>query len=285
MYAQRQHIRGIRRIAASTHFGRAALMAGQKKKASAAEAEPEAGSDAGGEPRVSLWERLENPSPAPRTVLTPARIAEVAVGIADAEGIDAVTMRRLATELGVAPMAAYRYVSGKDDLLELMVDRVYGELPAPETGAGWRATLRTLATSTRDVVLRHPWLVQLPSARAAISLTPNRLAVVEWGMAALAELDLPPDELMVAVDTVGAFVQGRTASEVATRRLMEVRGAADGHALRTQLAPEMTYLMNTGRYPTFHAYLGAARHKDDPRWQFETALDCILDGLATRLGI
>ncbi|MFI1378580.1 TetR/AcrR family transcriptional regulator [Embleya sp. NPDC020886] len=259
-------------------------MAGQQKKSSSAEARPDA-AGAGDGPRVSLWERLENPPPAPRAVLSPDRIAEVAVGVADAEGIEAVTMRRLATELGVAPMAAYRYVSGKDDLLELMVDRVYGELTAPEAGAGWRATLRGLATDTRDVVLRHPWLVQLPSARAAISLTPNRLAAVEWGMAALAELDLSPDDAMVAVDAVGAYVQGRTAAEVATLRLMEVRGAADVHALRTQLAPEMTYLMKTGRYPAFHDYLGTARHKDDPRRQFETALDCILDGLAARLGI
>jgi AcrR family transcriptional regulator len=273
-------------------------MAGQKKNSSPAEARPGAtgagagavsdsgsGSGSGDERRVSLWERLENPPPAPRTVLTPDRIAEVAVSIADAEGIEAVTMRRLATELGVAPMAAYRYVAGKEDLLELMVDRVYGEMAEPATGAGWRATLRTLATSTRDIVLRHPWLVQLPSARAAISLTPHRLAAAEWGMAALSELDLSPDEMMVAVDTVGAYVQGRTASEVATLRLMAVQGAADGHALRTHLAPEMTYLMSTGRYPAFRAYIGAARRKDDARWQFETALDCVLDGLATRLGI
>ncbi len=84
------------------------------------------------------------PAPAPRTTLTPQRIARTAVGVADAEGLDAVTMRRLATELGVAPMAAYRYVTGKDELLELMVDFVYGELDLPDGTDGWRTTMRTL---------------------------------------------------------------------------------------------------------------------------------------------
>ncbi|MDX3103543.1 TetR family transcriptional regulator [Nonomuraea angiospora] len=77
-------------------------------------------------PREPLWARLERPAPALWQMLTPQRIATAAVGIADAEGLDAVTMRRLATELGVAPMAPYRYVSGKDELLELMVDRGAG---------------------------------------------------------------------------------------------------------------------------------------------------------------
>jgi AcrR family transcriptional regulator len=87
--------------------------------------------------------------------LTARRIAEAAVGIADAEGLDAVTMRRLAAELGVAPMAAYRYVSGKDELLELMVDFVYGELELPEEAMDWREAMRTLALRVRAVLLKQ----------------------------------------------------------------------------------------------------------------------------------
>ncbi|MGC0421592.1 TetR/AcrR family transcriptional regulator [Embleya sp. AB8] len=253
-------------------------MAGQKRKPSPAEEQPDA-------PRKSLWERLENPAPAPRTVLTSERIAEVAVRIADAEGIDAVTMRRLATELGVAPMAAYRYVSGKDDLLELMVDRTYGELTAPVAGTPWRQALRGTALSLRELALRHPWLVQLPSARAAITPTPNRVAIAEWGMVALADVGLSADDMMAVVDTVGSYVHGRTATEVATRCLMAAEGATDGNALRTSLAPEMTWLISTGRYPTYAAYITNAQRKDDPQWQFETGLDAVLDGIAARMGI
>ncbi|WP_439676665.1 TetR/AcrR family transcriptional regulator [Embleya sp. MST-111070] len=256
-------------------------MAGQKKKATP----PPAGEEAEG-PRVSLWERLAAPAPTVRAVLTPDRIAEVAVRIADAEGIEAVTMRRLATELGVAPMAAYRYVSGKDDLLELMVDRAYGELVAPNPDAGWRETLRGPAVGTRELVLRHPWLVRLPSARAAVAPTPNRITVAEWGLRALVAVGLSADEAMAAVEAVGSYVHGRTAAEIATRHLMAAQGAPDdGNALRTSLAPEMTWLIDTGRYPTFRDYLATARRKDDHQWRFETGLDALLDGLATRLAL
>ncbi|MDX6284106.1 MAG: hypothetical protein QOH03_5177, partial [Kribbellaceae bacterium] len=135
----------------------------------------------------SLWERLERPSPV-RQTLSPQRIASTAVAIADAEGLEAITMRRLAAELGVAPMAPYRYVSGKDDLLELMVDRVYADLDLP-SGLDWRGSLRALAVRTRELILKHRWLAQL-TPQAKLSLTPNRMAVAERALAALGDLDL-----------------------------------------------------------------------------------------------
>ena len=117
----------------------------------------DAAADDRDKPQPSLWERLDRPSPAPRTTLTPHRIAEAAVAIADTEGLDAVTMRRLATALGVAPMAAYRYVSGKDELIELMVDFVYGQLPLDTPADGWREAIGPYAEegsfrSVADVV-------------------------------------------------------------------------------------------------------------------------------------
>ena len=100
----------------------------------------------------SLWERMERPASAPRASLSLERIAAVAVEIADEEGAAAVTMRRLATKLGVAPMAAYRHVSGKDDLWALMVDRVSRQLAAPDDAAGWREVLRSFALQTRALM-------------------------------------------------------------------------------------------------------------------------------------
>ncbi|MFC7649082.1 TetR/AcrR family transcriptional regulator [Streptosporangium lutulentum] len=88
----------------------------------------------------------------------------MAIEIADTEGLDAITMRRLAAELGVAPMAAYRYVSGKDDVMELMVDLVHGELEHSQAD-GWRETMRALALRTRALMLKHPWLAQLSPRR------------------------------------------------------------------------------------------------------------------------
>ncbi|MFI0922911.1 TetR/AcrR family transcriptional regulator [Streptomyces sp. NPDC021012] len=227
--------------------------------------------------RVSLWERLDRPA-APRASLTPGRIAEVAIGIADREGFAAVTMRKVAAELGVAPMAAYRHVDGKDELWALMVDRVSTEMEPPAAGEGWRDTLRTHAHRTREGMLRHPWLAQLPTPLFA--LTPNRLAAAERQLALLDGLGLDVDTMMAAFRAVGAYVHGAVQAEVAVALYMKEQGWENADETRRGLAPQMTYLLGTGRYPTYRAYaLGAAR-KDDAAWLFETGLDCVLDGVA-----
>jgi AcrR family transcriptional regulator len=240
---------------------------------------PEKPATPDGADQASLWERLERPAPAPRSTLTPDRIAEAAVRIADAEGLDAVTMRRLAGELGVAPMAAYRYVSGKDELLELMVDAVYGELPAPAGVTGWRESLRSHAAHTRAVLLAHPWMTRA----AVVALTPNQMAAAERMLAALDGLGLDPDTMMAVFTTVSAYVRGAVESEIGLRRLMRERGWSTGHETREGLAPRMTWLMNTGRYPVYRRYTHEATRKDDPDWRFETGLDYVLDGLAAHL--
>jgi AcrR family transcriptional regulator len=231
--------------------------------------------------RASLWERLDRPAPAPRTALTPRRIAAAAVGIADGEGIDAVTMRRLATSLGVAPMAAYRYVSGKDELLELMVDFVYGELPPADDAAGWREAMRTLALTTRDLLLAHPWVTRTMLGAP----TPNQLAVPERAFVALASLGLDADTMMAVLRTVTAYVHGAVEDEISLLSLMRMRGWSNGPETRTGLAPQMTWLMNTGRYPAYEQYMRTAGRKDDLKWQFETGLDCVLAGIAARMAI
>ncbi len=235
----------------------------------------------GDEDRVSLWERLDRPAPAPRVTLTPERIATAAVGIADAEGIDAVTMRRLATELGVAPMAAYRYVSGKDELLELMVDFVYAELKLPDGDADWREALRTLALRIREVLLTHPWVARVSWGAP----TPHQLAVPESALAALDGVGLDADTAMAVCTTVTAYVHGAVDLEIGQTRMLRVRGWSSREEARSGLASQMAWLMNTGRYPKYNRYIGEATRKDDLQWQFETGLDCVLDGIAARLGV
>ncbi|HEY9439237.1 MAG TPA: TetR/AcrR family transcriptional regulator [Thermopolyspora sp.] len=230
---------------------------------------------------ASLWERLERPAPAPRTTLTPRRIAKTAVGIADAEGLDAVTMRRLATGLGVAPMAAYRYVSGKDELLELMVDFVYGELDLPKGAADWREAMRTLALRIRDVLMKHSWVTRVTWCAP----TPHQLALPERALAALSGLDLDADTAMAVYSTVTAYVHGAVDAEVGLTHMLRVRGWSNRQEARSGLASQMTWLVNTGRYPNYERYIREAALKDDPQWQFETGLDCVLDGIAARLGI
>lgn len=230
---------------------------------------------------VSLWERLERPAPAPRTTLTAQRIAEAAVGIADAHGLDAVTMRRLATELGVAPMAAYRYVSGKNELLELMVDFVHGGMDLPQKAADWREAMRTLALRIRDVLLRHSWVTRVTWCAP----TPNQLAVQERALAALDGLHLDADTAMGVYRTVTAYVHGAVDSEVGLAQMLRARGWSSREEARSGLASQMRWLIGTGRYPRYERYIGEAARKDDAQWQFETGLDCVLDGIAARLGV
>jgi AcrR family transcriptional regulator len=229
---------------------------------------------------VSVWERIERPTPAPRATLTPRRIAEAAVAIADADGLDAVTMRRLAAELGVAPMAAYRYVTGKDELLELMVDFVYGELELPAGKDDWRVTIRSVALRIREALLAHSWVTRV----SCDAPTPNQLAVTEAVLVALDGLGLDVDTAMAVYSTVTAYVHGAVDSEVRLSRLLHVRGWSTRAEARAGLATQMTWLMNTGRYPMYARYIHNADRKDDVQWQFELGLDSVLDGIAARLG-
>ncbi|ATL30061.1 Transcriptional regulator, TetR family [Streptomyces formicae] len=231
----------------------------------------------------SLWDRLERPASTQRTALTLQKIAAVAVEIADAEGYPAVTMRRLATELGVAPMAAYRHVSDKYELSVLMVEWVTGELVVPDGVTGWRDTLRAFAVQARQLMLNHPWLAHMPTPLYA--LTPSRMAVAERQLASLDGLGLDADQMMVAFRTVNSYVQGSTQAEVVLRRYRDEQGWSSGHESREALAPQMNYLMETGRYPTYERYGLSATRKDDDAWTFESGLDCVLDGIAARLGI
>ncbi|WP_336052034.1 TetR/AcrR family transcriptional regulator [Streptomyces sp. CA2R101] len=259
-----------------------------KKPGAAEDGQPSPSGATTGTPNpasVSLWERLDRPAPAPRATLTPQKIAAAAVRIADTDGIDAVTMRRLATELNVAPMAAYRYVSGKADVLDLMTDAVYADLTLPDDAENWRDVMRDNALRTREIVLRHPWLIQISSPQSLHALTPHRMAAAERALASLDGLGLDVDAMMAVVGTVNSYVHGAVSAECAQHLLMREHGCDSNDGLRLALAPQMRYLIGTGRYPTYHRYLLEATRKDDPQWRFETGLDSVLDGIATRLGI
>lgn len=226
-----------------------------------------------------LWERLAQATGAPGKALSAQRIAATAVAVADADGLDAITMRRLAAELGVAPMAAYRHVANKDEVLELMVDLVYGEIDL-SAGIDWRTTLREMALAVRALILRHPWLTRLSAPQMVYELTPHRMALTELALTALHDdLGLDLDTAMAACRTVSMYVQGATSAEIGLRDLMDDRGWTTGADARAGLATHLRWLLDTGRYPTFQRYAQAADRKDDLRWQFETGLDQVLDGI------
>ncbi len=139
--------------------------------------------------------------------LTLEAILTTAIGLADAEGLDAVSIRRVATELKARPMSLYSFFSRKDDLVDLMLDRIMGEMLLDTVPGDWQEALRAIARRTRQVGERHPWLMFALSQRPSIG--PNAARHAEQSLAAVASLDLDSARvrsLLVAVDiyTVGA---------------------------------------------------------------------------------
>ena len=110
----------------------------------------------------------------PRVPLTRERVMEGAMAVADAGGLEALTIRSLARELGVKPMAVYHHVAGKAEILDGIVDLVFGEIQTPPPGTPWRRAMRLRARSAREVLGRHPWAVALMDSRATPGPHPLR---------------------------------------------------------------------------------------------------------------
>jgi AcrR family transcriptional regulator len=229
-----------------------------------------------------LWERVEGSSRGPRPALTHDQIARAAVEIADAEGLSAVSMRHLAERLGVATMGLYRYVTGKDEVYELMLDAVAAGLSLPD--AGWRAVADSYARQLRDQSLRHPWMYQA-FARVPASLSPANVAIIEKALASIDGLGLDVDTMMAVFGTVNSFARGAVFAEVTQRESLQRHGWASEDDVRLAYLPWVRWMMETGRYPKLTRYIVEGSNEDDADWQFEFGLTCVLDGIAARLGI
>ena len=107
-----------------------------------------------------------DPSGAPRAPLTRQRVVAAAVALADRGGVGSLSMRKLAQELGVEAMSLYHHVANKDDLLDGLIDVVFGEIDLPSGEAGWKAAMRQRAISAREALQRHPWATGLMESRS-----------------------------------------------------------------------------------------------------------------------
>lgn len=138
-----------------------------------------------------------------RPALSREAIVAAAIELADTDGLDAVSIRRVAARLEARPMTLYSHIGRKDDLLDLMMDEVAGEsVPAGELPDDWRDALRAIAHSTREACLRHPWMTGLAGRR--FSFGPNALRHAEVSLAAVAGLDVDRERkvgILLAVDT------------------------------------------------------------------------------------
>jgi AcrR family transcriptional regulator len=232
--------------------------------------------------KPTLWERIEGSSRGPRPTLTHDQIARAAVEIADADGLKAVSMRHLAERLGVATMGLYRYVTGKDEVYELMLDAVTADLSLPD--AGWRTVADSFARQLRALNLRHPWMYQA-FARVPASLSPANVGLTEKALNSIDGLGLDVDTMMAVFGTVSSFARGAVFAEVAQREALQRHGWESEDDARMAYLPWVRWMLGTGRYPKLSRYVIDGSNEDDAEWQFEFGLKCVLDGIAARLGI
>ncbi|MBB4911148.1 TetR/AcrR family transcriptional regulator C-terminal domain-containing protein [Actinophytocola algeriensis] len=224
------------------------------------------------------------PAPAPRPRHVPpeidrADVIRTAMGIADAEGSPAVSMRRVATELGVATMSLYRHVTGKDDLLERMVDTAFGDhrltSPSPDD---WQEALETGARTLWRIFRRHPWAAQVMSLTRP-QLTPHALAYTEWVLSALDKAGVAPRHMFQVHLTVFSYVRGLAVSLEPEAVAEQETGLTYSEFVDTQDAA-FTELVTSGAYPAFQVIAAGADFDLDLDEQFEFGLRHLLAGLA-----
>jgi len=227
-----------------------------------------------------IWERLRQSARSAQPALNRDQIIHAAIVIADTEGAQAITMRRIAAELGAAAMSLYRHVFSKEDLLDLMLDHVFGEIALPEQPSGdWRTDLRRLAYATRSVFTAHPWLIPLLTSRPNIG--PNYLRWFEFSLAAVADLGFDIMTMTQIVSMLGGYVTAVVGYEAAEEENTRRTGLTEEDK-RMYATPYVQEIIASGRYPNFARFFTAGVTLDPDQW-FEFGLSCLLDGLAVRV--
>src|SRR4051794_28915477 len=214
----------------------------------------------------------------PRKALSLDRIVGAAVEVADAEGLGAVSMNRVAKELGSSAMSLYRYVQSKGELLALMVDAALGEVPPVPAEGGWRARLERWAWNAVTAMRVHPWTTQAPAAGPP--LAPNAVAWFEEALAAMAGTGLHEGGKASVVLMLSGYVANHVSvmTAVASSFL-----AAEPDAAMRGYADTLRALADPERFPALRALLdaGVFDRADPPDEEFAFGLARLLDGVET----
>jgi len=222
-----------------------------------------------------LWGTKPAPTRGRKPGMTLEAIVAAAVEVADAEGLDGLSMRRVADALGVGTMSLYRYVASKAELHDLMLDAVMAENPPLdlETG-GWRAVLERLARSSLDGYVRHPWLLRASLTRGAMG--PNQTQVLDAVLAALDGIGLTGGERMAVVELVVGYVRG-VARQRVDDALTQRRSGLSDEQFWTEFGQLLDVHLTETRFP---ALTSLWRDEEfDYVDTFEFGLARVLDGI------
>ncbi|MDG9727637.1 MULTISPECIES: TetR/AcrR family transcriptional regulator [unclassified Streptomyces] len=223
-----------------------------------------------------LWDTGRRPSRGPRPGLTLERIVEVAVEVADRDGLGAVSMRRIATELGTGTMSLYRYVPGKGELIDLMLDRVQRTSQEPgDLGDGdWRSALEALGRATLALYRRHTWLLEVNQSRPVLG--PSTLDGMEKVLTRIKPMGLTDPELVSAIIMIDGYVVGAARTQVHGEEAERSSGLTDAQFWQAQ-EPVLVKAMTSGRYPVLASLTEDAFGTGFDHFEF--GLQRILDGL------
>jgi len=244
-----------------------------------------------GDPAKSLellWGTGRQGRRGPKPGLSVARIVEAAIALADAEGLPAMSVRRVADALGVGAMTLYRYVPGKAELVDVMVDTVYGELPyvaEPAPGdSDWRAALTRIAEQSRELYLRHPWLLHVAISRPVLG--PHAIAKYDAELRAVDGIGLSDIEMDGVVTLLGGYVHGAVRGAIESAMAERQTGLTDEQWWQAH-EPLLATILDPERFPVA-ARVGSAAGEEynaayAPAHAFDFGLARILDGIATLL--
>ncbi|OOC03409.1 TetR/AcrR family transcriptional regulator C-terminal domain-containing protein [Amycolatopsis azurea] len=230
----------------------------------------------------SVWTRPRRKRDQP--ALSQAQIVAEAVRILDVEGVDALSMRRLGTALNAGATSLYRHVANRDELIELVVDEVYGEITVPDGDdpERWRDAAVVGAQSVRAMILRHPWVASLLGSVGLSYLGPNVMRLNERLLAVFVTAGFPGDEVEQAISAVISYVVGMGTTEAAWLTTVAKSGKSE-REWAEQLRPAVEEAAR--EHP--HQRERIAKADADPERlrdeKFRYGLERMLDGLETRL--
>ncbi|MEV7097263.1 TetR/AcrR family transcriptional regulator [Amycolatopsis sp. NPDC051045] len=231
-----------------------------------------------------LWDTRERSGLGRKPGLRLDQVVSAAIEVADADGPDSLSMRRVADQLGVGTMTLYRYVPGKAVLFDIMVDRVSAEVryDVDSGGAGWRFRLEQVARVNRALFERHPWLLTHLPGRPPLG--PGVIAKYDAELRAVEGIGLTDVEMDSALTLVLGYVRDATASLLEWKKRSEADGQSDNEWWST-LAPHLDRVLDRERYAVaVRVGTTATTHYDgvhDAEHAFEFGLQRILDGIAS----
>lgn len=237
-----------------------------------------------------LWEPAARPTRGPRPALSRDDVVQAAIGLADAEGLGALTMHAVADRLGFTAMALYRYFPSKEALIDASVDAAMGQPPRPDASvAAWRAKVKHWAYAKRAMMCARPWLAELPFVAAPHG--PNWLSWHEAFLDTVADTGLSPEDMMDMLSIVHGYVVGSSDIAISLARALARGGTAESWA--QAVGRDLARAINDPRYPHLSRILtsssgglsptsslptraGKPRTMDD---SFDFGLERVLDGI------